>query len=130
MLVQHPTFRFEGTAARRKFMMIKQESSLSAITAAVIAAVVFLATGSATSAQAQIVESPWSNSTAGSHQDQLKNLYNSNDGLNRDPFQSGPDPDFCIECTWPEGSMPRIGAAINSTIPVETSNQDSTVRLT
>jgi hypothetical protein len=88
MLVQHPTFRFEGTAARRKFMMIKQASSLSAITAAAIAAVVLLATGSATSAQEQIVESPWSNSTAGRHQDQWKNL------------------------------------SINSTIPVEKSNQE------
>jgi hypothetical protein len=74
MLVQHPTFRFEGTAARRKFMMIKQASSLSTITAPAIAAVVLLAAGSATSAQEQIVESPWSNSTAGRHQDQWKNL--------------------------------------------------------
>jgi hypothetical protein len=133
MLVQHPTFRFEGTAARRKFMMIKQASSLSAITAAAIAAVVLLATGSATSAQEQIVESPWSNSTAGRHQDQWKNLYNSNDGLNRDLFQSGP-PDFCIECTWPEGSPTYQGdnhrvknnslsIDINPTIPAEKSNQ-------
>jgi hypothetical protein len=27
-----------------------------------------------------------------------------NDGLNADPFLKGPDPDFCISCTWPEGS--------------------------
>jgi 3-oxoacyl-[acyl-carrier protein] reductase len=60
-------------------MMIKQASSLSAITAAAIAAVVLLATGSATSAQEQIVEFPWSNSTAmnpadGPYSDVVKSL--------------------------------------------------------
>jgi hypothetical protein len=84
--------------------MIKPASSLSAIAAAAIAAVVFSAAGSAAPAQAHNVESFGSNSTAVSNQEQWKNLYNSNDRLKPDPFQSGPNPDFCIECAWPEGS--------------------------
>jgi hypothetical protein len=26
------------------------------------------------------------------------------------PFQRGPDPDFCIECTWPEGAPSYYGS--------------------
>jgi hypothetical protein len=86
MLIQHPTFRFEGTAASRKFVMIKSASSLNAIAAPAVACVVLLAAVSATSAQEKNVGSPWSNSTAASHQDQWKNLYNSNDSLDRIRF--------------------------------------------
>ena len=53
----------------------------------------------------------------GSHQSQWKNPYNSRDSLNQDggslnsdPFLQGPDPDFCISCTWPEGSLTYHGA--------------------
>jgi hypothetical protein len=99
--------------------VIKQVSPLGVMTIAAIAAVVLAGAGSAASAQQRIVKSPRSHSIVGSHQDRWKNLYNSqqpvgsyqddwknngNDSLNADPFQSGPDPDFCIECTWPEGS--------------------------
>jgi hypothetical protein len=96
----------------------KRTLAALAITIAVIAAVVLWSAGTAKSAQERIVESPWSNYTVqhndwkkGSHQRRWMNLYNSgdsanpgHDSLNPDPFLTGPDPDFCISCTWPEGS--------------------------
>jgi hypothetical protein len=44
---------------------------------------------------------PQSHSTFGTYQHDWKN--DGNDSLNSDPFLAGPSPDFCIECTWPEG---------------------------
>jgi hypothetical protein len=100
--------------------VIRQVSSLDVRTIAAIAAVVLCAAGSVTSAQQRFVESRQSNSTVVSHRDRWKNLYNrydnlkpdpvqpslynSNDSLSPVPFPWGPNPDFCIECTWPEGS--------------------------
>jgi hypothetical protein len=93
--------------------VIKQISSLSVMTIAAIAAVVLSAPASATLAQEQSLESRFLN---GSRQVQWKNPYNSRDSLNPDgdslnpdPLQ-GPDPDFCISCTWPEGSSTYHGA--------------------
>ena len=88
--------------------MIKQASSLSAITAAAIAAVVLWGAGSAASAQERIVESPQSHSTFGTYQHDWKN--DGNDSLNSDRFLAGPSPDFCIECTWPEGNPTYYGS--------------------
>jgi hypothetical protein len=84
--------------------VIKQVSSLDVVTIGAIAAVVLCAAASTTPAHERIVESPWSNSTVESYPDGRKNRHNGNDSLNPDPFLSGPDPYFCIECTWPEGS--------------------------
>jgi hypothetical protein len=88
--------------------VIKQVPSLSVVTVAAIAAAVLSAPAAATLAQEQSLESRFLN---GSHQDQWKNPYNSGDSLNPDgdslnpdPFLSGSDPDFCISCTWPEGT--------------------------
>jgi len=103
--------------------MNKHVSSLGVTTIAAIAAVVLSTAGSTTSAQERIAKSPWLLSTVSSHQGLLKisyksrrlvrarQLYNYNgdDSLNRDPFESGPDPDFCISCAFPEGSPTYFG---------------------
>jgi hypothetical protein len=87
--------------------VIKQVPSLSVVTVAAIAA--GSAPAAATLAQEQSLGSRFLN---GSHQDQWKNPYNSGDSLNPDgdslnpnPFLKGPRPDYCISCTWPEGSL-------------------------
>jgi hypothetical protein len=94
--------------------VIKPVSSLSVMTIAAIAAAVLSAPASATLAQGQSLESRFLN---GSHQDQWKNPYNSRDSLNPDgdslnpdSLLQGPDSDFCIACTWPEGSPTYHGA--------------------
>jgi hypothetical protein len=105
--------------------MIKQASALGLIAVATIAAVICHETGSVASAQERDERAPWSNSTGGGRPDRWKNLYNRDDGpnssplqpninngddsLNPDPFLSGPDPDFCIECAYPEGNPTYYG---------------------
>jgi hypothetical protein len=94
--------------------MIKQVPSLNATIFAATVAVVLSAAGSARSAQEQSLGSRLLNLTAGSRQHEdsknqgylfrQKNPINPADSLNPDPFLLGPNPDFCISCTWPEGS--------------------------
>jgi hypothetical protein len=106
--------------------MIMQVSSLRITTIVGLVTVVVSAAGSTAMAQERSVHPHWSNSRVwthpggsrnlynysatpnspvGNYRGQWRNFYNSgNDSLRPDPFLRGPNPDFCIECTWPEGS--------------------------
>jgi hypothetical protein len=112
---------------KRNKDVTKQGFSLGVMTIVAIMAVVLSAVRPAASAQEQSFESPFSHSTAvslrpddwknGSRQHRWKTPYISDDGaslgrdsLNPHPFLGGPDPDFCISCTWPEGSAAYHGA--------------------
>jgi hypothetical protein len=85
--------------------MIKNCVSLLASTFAAAAMVALLAAGSPTSAQGLIVETSSSNLTFWNADRRWRNSYSGDDSLNPDPFLSGPNPDFCIECSFPEGSQ-------------------------
>jgi hypothetical protein len=84
--------------------MIKQITSLNIATIVAIAAVALSATGAIASVQGQKVETPWSNSAVKGNSSNGTYSQVVRDSLNPNPFLSGPDVDFCISCTLPEGS--------------------------
>jgi hypothetical protein len=84
--------------------MIKQIASLKIATIAAIAAAALAVAGSVASARERIVESPWSNTALKGAPNGQTAAQTGWDSLNPDPFLSGPNPDFCISCEWPEGN--------------------------
>jgi hypothetical protein len=77
--------------------MMVRAAWLNARALAAAAAVVLAVAGSPALAQETVAQPvPGSNGSA--------SAAISGDSLRPDPFLSGPNPDFCVECTWPEGN--------------------------